>query len=74
MFLYLIRIELVGLIMGLRSFLSSCSRLLKMARKPSRSELWLSLKICFIGIAAVGGIGFIISFIALLLGTPAART
>jgi len=56
--------------MGLTSFLSSCLRLLKMARKPSRSELWLSLKICFIGIAAVGGIGFIISFIASMLGAP----
>ena len=56
--------------MGLRSFLSSCSRLLKMARKPSRDELLLSLKICFIGIAAVGGIGFIISYIAFILGAP----
>jgi len=58
--------------MGLASFLSSCSRLLKlkMARKPSRDEFRLSLKICFIGIAAVGGIGFIISYIAFILGAP----
>jgi len=41
-----------------------------MARKPSRDELRLSLKICFIGIAAVGGIGFIISYIAFILGAP----
>ncbi|MCD6242486.1 protein translocase SEC61 complex subunit gamma [Candidatus Bathyarchaeota archaeon] len=56
--------------MGVRSFLSSCSRLLKTARKPSRSELWLSLKICTLGMVAVGGIGFIIAFISFLLGAP----
>jgi protein translocase SEC61 complex gamma subunit len=59
--------------MGLRSFLNSCSRLLKLATKPSRSELWLSIKICFLGTLAVGGIGFIILLIAMAFhgSTPA---
>ena len=51
--------------MGLRSFFQSASRLLRLATKPGRTELWLSLKICFLGIVAIGGIGYIIQ----LLGT-----
>ncbi|MEA2089750.1 MAG: protein translocase SEC61 complex subunit gamma [Thermoproteota archaeon] len=54
--------------MGLRSFIDSCSRLLKLATKPDRSELWLTLKICFLGVLAVGGVGFIIKLIAGALG------
>ena len=49
--------------MGLRSFFQSASRLLKLATKPGRTELWLSLKICFLGIIAIGGIGFLIKII-----------
>jgi len=58
--------------MGLRSFLKSCSRLLRLATKPSRSELWLSIKICFLGIIVIGGVGFIILLISMALhgGTP----
>ncbi len=55
--------------MGLRSFLASCKRLLKLATKPGRSELWLSIKICLLGTLAIGGIGFIIKLIASIL-TP----
>ena len=55
--------------MGLRSFLASCRRLLKLATKPGRSELWLSVKICLLGTLVIGGIGFIIKLIASIL-TP----
>jgi preprotein translocase subunit Sss1 len=37
--------------------------LLKLATKPGKTELWLSLKICFIGTLAIGGIGFLIKII-----------
>ena len=50
--------------MGLRSFFQSASRLLKLATKPGRSELWLSIKICFLGTLAIGGIGFLIKLIS----------
>jgi protein translocase SEC61 complex gamma subunit len=50
--------------MGLRSFLTQCGRTLKLAIKPGRSELWLSIKICIIGIGAIGLIGFIIKLIS----------
>ena len=49
--------------MGLRTFFQSAARLLKLSTKPDRSELWLTLKICFIGTIAIGGIGFLIKLI-----------
>jgi len=56
--------------MGLRSFLQSASRLLKLAMKPGRSELWLSIKICFLGIIVLGVIGFVIKLIGTVLTGP----
>ncbi|MGQ9641812.1 MAG: protein translocase SEC61 complex subunit gamma [Candidatus Bathycorpusculaceae bacterium] len=53
--------------MGLRSFLSQCARTLKLAVKPGKDELWLSIKICFLGIGAVGLIGFIIKLLSVVL-------
>jgi len=53
---------------SIRSFLSSARRLLRLATKPGRSELWLSIKICFLGTALVGVIGFVIKLIATTLG------
>ena len=50
--------------MGLGSFIRSCGRLLRLAKKPDRSEVWLSMKICLLGIGAVGAIGFIVHFVA----------
>jgi len=53
--------------LGLRSFFASSSRLLKLATKPGRTELWLSIKICFLGTIAIGGVGFIIQLIGTVL-------
>lgn len=50
--------------MGLRSFFTSASRLLKLATKPGRTELWLSIKICLLGTIAIGGIGFLIKLLS----------
>jgi protein translocase SEC61 complex gamma subunit len=50
--------------MGIKSWLSQASRTLKLAVKPGREELWLSIKISFLGIGAVGLIGFVIRFLA----------
>jgi protein translocase SEC61 complex gamma subunit len=60
--------------MGLRDFLTQCARTLKLAIKPGRSELWLSIKICMLGIGAIGAIGFIVKLLSSLLqpGTTAA--
>jgi protein translocase SEC61 complex gamma subunit len=56
--------------MDIRSWLSQAARTLKLASKPDRTELWLSVKISIIGIGAVGLIGFVIRLIASVpLGT-----
>jgi protein translocase SEC61 complex gamma subunit len=56
----------------LRSFLTQAARTLKLAIKPGRSELWLSIKICVLGIGVVGIVGFVIKLMSLVLqpGTP----
>jgi len=53
--------------MGVRSFLSQCARTLKLAVKPGKSELWLSIKICFLGMGAIGLIGFVIKLLSAVL-------
>jgi len=59
--------------MGLRSFLSQCARTLKLAIKPGKSELWLSIKICLLGIGIIGLIGFIVKLLSSVIqpGQPA---
>lgn len=53
--------------MGVKSFLSQCARTLKLAVKPGKSELWLSMKICFLGMGAIGLIGFVIKLLSAVL-------
>jgi protein translocase SEC61 complex gamma subunit len=49
--------------MGIKSWLQQAGRTLKLAVKPGREELWLSIKISFLGIGAIGLIGFVIKII-----------
>lgn len=56
--------------MGLISFIRASLRLLKFAKKPGRDELWLSIKVCFLGILIVGLIGFIVYMLAAALLRP----
>ena len=53
--------------MGFRSFLNSCGRLLRLATKPGKSELWLSIKICSLGTLVIGGIGYLIKLVSSVL-------
>jgi preprotein translocase subunit Sss1 len=54
--------------MGIRSWLSQAARTLKLAVKPGRAELWLSIKISVLGIGAIGLIGFVIKLVSLAAG------
>jgi protein translocase SEC61 complex gamma subunit len=54
--------------MGIRSFLAQCARTLKLATKPGKTELWLSIKISFLGIGAIGLIGFLIRLLSFAVG------
>lgn len=49
--------------MGLRSWLTSSYRLLKTASKPSKTEFWLLLRVCILGVVVVGIVGFLIRFV-----------
>jgi protein translocase SEC61 complex gamma subunit len=60
--------------MGLRDFLAQCARTLKLAVKPGRDELWLSIKICFLGTAAIGLVGFVIKLLSSALQPGVATT
>jgi protein translocase SEC61 complex gamma subunit len=42
-------------------------KVLKLSRKPDFDELKLSLRICFLGLIAVGVFGFIIQLISTLI-------
>jgi protein translocase SEC61 complex gamma subunit len=53
--------------MGIRSWLEQAARTLKLASKPDKEELWLSIKISLLGIGAVGLIGFVIKLISSVL-------
>jgi protein translocase SEC61 complex gamma subunit len=50
--------------MGIKDWIGQAARTLKLAVKPGREELWLSIKISLLGIGAVGLIGFVIKLIA----------
>ena len=54
--------------MGIKSWLSQAARTLKLAVKPGREELWLSIKISLLGIGAVGLIGFVVKLISMAVG------
>lgn len=61
--------------MNAREFLDSTRRLLHVTTKPSRDEISLMVKICFLGIAIVGSLGFVIRVLFLFFNLlPAAQT
>jgi len=57
--------------MGIKSWLQQAGRTLKLANKPGREELWLSIKISLLGIGIVGVIGFVIKLLSYALGGAA---
>ena len=54
--------------MGIKSWLMQAERTLKLAVKPGREEVWLSIKISVLGIGAIGLIGFVIKLLSYALG------
>jgi len=54
--------------MGIKDWLTQASRTLKLAVKPGREELWLSVKISLLGIGAIGLIGFVIKLLSFAAG------
>ena len=57
---------------GNKILVTQAGRTLKLAVKPGREELWLSIKISLLGIGAVGLIGFVIKLLSYAIGGAAA--
>lgn len=53
--------------MGFKEFTHSASRLLHTLTRPDWKTYWQSAKIVFLGIAVLGGIGFVIRILAVAL-------
>ena len=54
--------------MGLKSWLQQAARTIKLASKPGREEVWLSIKISLLGIGIIGLIGFVVKLLSYALG------
>jgi len=53
--------------MGVGSFINDSRRIMKLATKPSRNELWTSTKISLLAMVLVGALSFIIQVLMTLL-------
>jgi protein translocase SEC61 complex gamma subunit len=53
--------------MGVTEFINDSRRILKLATKPSRKELWTSTKISLLAMILVGGLSFIVQVIMTLI-------
>jgi protein translocase SEC61 complex gamma subunit len=53
--------------MGLRSFIEDVVRVIRVTRKPTRSEYWLLLRVSLIGLAALGLYGFLVLYLAYVI-------
>jgi protein translocase SEC61 complex gamma subunit len=60
--------------MGVKDWLQQAARTLRLAVKPGREELWLSIKISLLGIGAVGLIGFVIKLLSYAVGGATSGT
>jgi protein translocase SEC61 complex gamma subunit len=53
--------------MGLGDFIRESRRILKLATKPARGELWMSTKVSLLAMFAVGMVSFIIQILMTLI-------
>jgi len=53
---------------NIKETLASYKRVLQVTKKPESDEYFLTMKICAIGIAIIGIMGFVFYFMSVLLG------
>jgi protein translocase SEC61 complex gamma subunit len=53
--------------MGVGEFINDSRRILKLATKPSRKELWMSAKVSLLAMVLVGMVSFIIQIIMITI-------
>ncbi|WXG40591.1 MAG: protein translocase SEC61 complex subunit gamma [Candidatus Freyarchaeum deiterrae] len=49
--------------MGIISFLKRSRRVFKLARYPSRKEMWAIIRVCILGILLIGFVAFVITLL-----------
>ncbi|UCE10823.1 MAG: protein translocase SEC61 complex subunit gamma [Candidatus Thorarchaeota archaeon] len=49
--------------MGISQFIKESRRILRLATKPSRTELWMSTRVSLLAMVAVGMLSFIIQYL-----------
>jgi preprotein translocase subunit Sss1 len=40
---------------------------MKLAKKPGRDELWISIRICVLGVLVIGVLGYVVKIISSLM-------
>ena len=53
--------------MGVGDFINESRRILKLAKKPSRTEIWLSTRVSFLAMILVGMLSFVIQIVMTLI-------
>jgi protein transport protein SEC61 subunit gamma-like protein len=54
--------------MDIRGFFGQAKRILKLAKKPQRKEVWLTTKVCALGIILIGAFAFVIHLVFIVIG------
>jgi protein translocase SEC61 complex gamma subunit len=54
--------------MDIRGFFGQARRILRLAKKPQRKEIWLTMKMCGIGILLIGAFAFVIHLVFIVIG------
>jgi len=54
--------------LGLKEFIASVKRLMHVTSKPTREEIWMLIKISFLGIVIIGVIGFVVRVLFWFVG------
>ncbi|WP_455277688.1 protein translocase SEC61 complex subunit gamma [[Eubacterium] cellulosolvens] len=52
-------------------FIQSSRRVFQVASKPSRDEIWMLIRVTFLGVGIVGAIGFMIKILFWIVGLGA---
>ena len=66
--LILRKARLKGQTLKFGEFIGSARRLLRVAAKPGRDELWLLIKVTLLGVGVVGVIGYIVRVLFWIVG------
>lgn len=53
---------------SIRGFIEQSRRILKLAKKPERKEVWLTARVCALGLILIGVLAFIIHLVFIVIG------